>query len=212
VLIANDAKSIKCTPLVRWQLICSPRKEDWGMSLRCIGNNNVVELKGDRNRKLISIMIKRWLLQILEHGTVPAVALALAIAPTDSRSWQRHDLTLPTKQGTEILFSAPMTDTMTLPAREHGPVVASAKVRPERPRSRSQQSAVQGTIFKQSELGLHSERAIMREYKKLRINPSPEGDLILGTRGNSLALAKLSWLAFFCRIPKISRFAAPNWV
>jgi hypothetical protein len=100
------------------------------MFLRCIGNNNVVELKGGRNRKLSSIMVKRWLLQILEHGTVPAVALALAIAPTDSRSWQRHDLTLPTKQGTEILFAAPMTDTITLAARDHGPVVASTKVRP----------------------------------------------------------------------------------
>ena len=51
-----------------------------------------------------SIMIKRWLLHILEHGTVPAVALALAIAPTNSRSWQRHDLPPPIKRGTEILF------------------------------------------------------------------------------------------------------------
>jgi hypothetical protein len=76
-----------------------------------------------------SIMIKRWLLHILEHGTVPAVALALAIAPTNSRSWQRHDLTEPTKRGTEILFSAPTTDTMTLAAKDHEPVVASTKAR-----------------------------------------------------------------------------------
>jgi len=76
------------------------------------------------------IMIKRWLLHILEHGTVPAVALALAIAPTNSRSWQRHDLTEPTKRVTEILFSAPTTDTMTLAARDHEPVVASTKARP----------------------------------------------------------------------------------
>jgi hypothetical protein len=64
-----------------------------------------------------SIMIKRWLLHILEHGTVPAVALAVAIAPTNSRSWQRHDLPPPIKRETEILFSVPTTDTMTLAAR-----------------------------------------------------------------------------------------------
>jgi hypothetical protein len=34
-------------------------------------------------------MIKRCILHILEHGTIPAVALALAIAPTNSRSWQK---------------------------------------------------------------------------------------------------------------------------
>jgi hypothetical protein len=51
-------------------------------------------------------MIKRCILHILEHGTVPAVALALAIAPTNSRSWQRRDLTEPPKRVTKILFSA----------------------------------------------------------------------------------------------------------
>jgi nitroreductase len=33
------------------------------------------------NESAIYIMIKRWLLHILEHESVPAVALALAIAP-----------------------------------------------------------------------------------------------------------------------------------
>jgi len=75
-------------------------------------------------------MIKRCLLHILEHGTVPAVALAVAIAPTNSRSWQSHDLTEPTKRGAEILFSAPTTDTMTLAAKDHEPVLASTKARP----------------------------------------------------------------------------------
>ena len=55
-------------------------------------------------------MIKRCILHILEHGTVPAVALALAIAPTNSRSWQRQDLTEPTKRMTKILFSEPRAD------------------------------------------------------------------------------------------------------
>jgi hypothetical protein len=31
-------------------------------------------------------MIKRFMLYILEHGAVPAVALALAISPANSRS------------------------------------------------------------------------------------------------------------------------------
>ena len=38
-----------------------------------------------------SSMIKRWLNPVLEHGCVPAVALALAVTPINSRSWQRHD-------------------------------------------------------------------------------------------------------------------------
>ena len=42
-------------------------------------------------------MIKHCILYILEHGSVPAVALALAIAPTNSRSRQRDDLTELTK-------------------------------------------------------------------------------------------------------------------
>jgi hypothetical protein len=54
-----------------------------------------------------SIMIKRWLLHILEHGSVPAVALALAIAPTNSRSGRRNDLPQSRERGTEIgLFGA----------------------------------------------------------------------------------------------------------
>jgi hypothetical protein len=67
-------------------------------------------------------MIKRCILHILEHGTVPAVALALAIAPTNSRSWQRRDLTEPTKRVTKILFSAPRADTMTSVTKDREPV------------------------------------------------------------------------------------------
>ena len=59
-------------------------------------------------------MIKRCLLYILEHGSVPAVALALAIAPTNNRSWQKHDLTEPTKRVTKILFSEPRGSAMTV--------------------------------------------------------------------------------------------------
>ena len=66
-------------------------------------------------------MIKRCILHILEHGTVPAVALALAIAPTNSRSWQRHDLTEPTKRVTKILFSEPRADTMTVVTKDREP-------------------------------------------------------------------------------------------
>jgi hypothetical protein len=65
------------------------------------------------------IMIKHWLLQILEHGTVPAVALALAVAVTNSGSRPRQDLTDPKKRGTGILFSAPTIDTMTSSAKDH---------------------------------------------------------------------------------------------
>jgi hypothetical protein len=60
------------------------------------------------------IMIKRCILYILEHGSVPAVALALAIAPTNSRNRQRDDLTEPTKPVTKIGFSQPREDSMTL--------------------------------------------------------------------------------------------------
>ena len=75
-------------------------------------------------------MIKRFLLQILEHGTVPAVSLALAIAPTNSRSWQRRDPTEPEKRVTEMLFPAPRADTMPLAADDHEPVLASTESRP----------------------------------------------------------------------------------
>jgi hypothetical protein len=60
------------------------------------------------------IMIKRFILYILEHGSVPAVALALAIAPTNSRSRQRDNLTEPTKPVTKIGFSQPREDSITL--------------------------------------------------------------------------------------------------
>src|ERR1700730_1024753 len=58
-------------------------------------------------------MIRSWLLQVLEHGTVPAIVLALAIAPINSSSWQRHDLTKPTKLRKGVLFSASTTGAMT---------------------------------------------------------------------------------------------------
>jgi hypothetical protein len=66
-------------------------------------------------------MIKRCILHILEHGTVPAVALALAIAPTNSRSWQRRDLTEPPKRVPKILFSEPGADTMTVVKKDREP-------------------------------------------------------------------------------------------
>ena len=75
-------------------------------------------------------IIKRWLLQFLEHGTIPAVVLALAIAPTDSRNWQRPDFTQPTNRGIEILFPAPGTDRMTLASKDYEPTVASTKALP----------------------------------------------------------------------------------
>ena len=75
-------------------------------------------------------IIKRWLLQFLEHGTVPAVVLALAIAPTDSRIWKRHDFTQPTNRGTEILFLAPTTDRMTLASKDYELTVVSTKALP----------------------------------------------------------------------------------
>jgi hypothetical protein len=107
-----------------------------------------VELKGGRIRKVTSIMIKRGLLQILEHGTVPAVALALAIAPTNSRSWQRHDLTEPTKRVTKILFSAPRAETMTSVTKDREPILVSTEARP----LTAQQLTAQRTIVKQIEL------------------------------------------------------------
>jgi hypothetical protein len=58
-------------------------------------------------------MIKRCLLYILEHGSVPAVALALAIAPTNSRSRQQHDVIEPTERVTKMLFSEPRAGTRT---------------------------------------------------------------------------------------------------
>jgi hypothetical protein len=66
-------------------------------------------------------MIKRCILHILEHGTVPAVALALAIAPTNNRSWQRRDLTEPPMRVTKILFSEPRADTITVVRKDREP-------------------------------------------------------------------------------------------
>ncbi len=74
-------------------------------------------------------MIRRRLLQLLEHGTVPTMALAIAIAPSDSRSWQTHDLTKPAKLRTDVLFSASTTGTMSLAPRDCEPAVASTKAR-----------------------------------------------------------------------------------
>jgi hypothetical protein len=66
-------------------------------------------------------MIKRCILYILEHGTVPTVALALAISPTNSRSWQRHDLSEPLKRVTQILFAEPRANTMTVVTKHREP-------------------------------------------------------------------------------------------
>jgi hypothetical protein len=77
--------------------------------------------KEDVAKSAKGIMIKRCILYILEHGTVPAVALALAIAPTNSRSWLRHDLTEPTKPVTKILGSEPRADTMTVVSKDREP-------------------------------------------------------------------------------------------
>ena len=93
-------------------------------------------------------MIKHCILHIMEHGTVPAVALALAIAPTNSRSWQRHDFTEPTKRVTKILFSAPRAETMTSMTKDREPVLVSTEARP----LTAQQLAAQRTIVKQTEL------------------------------------------------------------
>ena len=72
---------------------------------------------GERRTQGMRNGLERWLHPILEHGTVPAVALALAMAPINSRSLQRHDLTEPTNRGAEMLFSVRTTDTMTLAVR-----------------------------------------------------------------------------------------------
>ena len=75
-------------------------------------------------------IIKRWLVQFLEHGTIPAVVLALAIAPTDSRIRKRHDFTQSTNRGIEILFPALAKDGMTLASQDYERIVASAKALP----------------------------------------------------------------------------------
>jgi hypothetical protein len=67
------------------------------------------------------IMIRRCILCILEHGSVPAVALALAIAPTNSRSRQRDDLTEPPKPVTKIVLSERKADSMTLATKDCEP-------------------------------------------------------------------------------------------
>jgi nitroreductase len=117
VELATEAPS--SLNIQHWRFVSVVKAED---NVRLSSNS-----KEAVTESAIYIMIKRWSLHILEHGTVPAVALALAIAPTNSRSWQRYDLTEPTKRGTEMLFSAPTTDTITLPAKDHEPIVASTK-------------------------------------------------------------------------------------
>jgi hypothetical protein len=72
------------------------------------------------------MMIKHWFLQILEHGTVPAVVLAFAIALTNSEHWQRQDLTNRTKRGIGILFLAPTIGTATWSAKNHKSVLGSS--------------------------------------------------------------------------------------
>jgi hypothetical protein len=67
------------------------------------------------------IMIKRWILYILEHGSVPALALALAIAPTNSKSRQKDELTQPAKPVTKMVLSKPRGDSMTLVTKDCEP-------------------------------------------------------------------------------------------
>jgi hypothetical protein len=86
-------------------------------------------------------IIKRWLLQFLEHGTVPTVVLAVAIAPTDSRIWQRHEFTHPTNREIEILFPASTTDRMTLPSKDYERTVPPTKALPVPPAPTIQQPA-----------------------------------------------------------------------
>jgi hypothetical protein len=85
---------------------------------------------GERRTQGMRNGLERWLHPILEHGTVPPVALALAMAPLNSRSLQRHDLTEPTNRGAAMLFSVRTTDTMTLAVRDYEPAVSSTKARP----------------------------------------------------------------------------------
>jgi len=66
-------------------------------------------------------MIKRCILYILEHGSVPAVALALAIAPTYSRSRQGDNLTEPTKPVAKIVLLQPREDSMALVTKDCEP-------------------------------------------------------------------------------------------
>ena len=87
----------------------------------------VTELKRRLNRESNDIMIKSWLHQILEHGTVPALALASAIALTNSVSRQRQQLTDPTKHGTGMVSSTLKIATTTSSAKDYEPVIASAK-------------------------------------------------------------------------------------
>lgn len=69
---------------------------------------------------------------ILEHGTIPAVALALAIAPINSRGWQRDGVAEPTNRGGETgtLFSVSSTDTIKLAARDYEPAISATETRP----------------------------------------------------------------------------------
>jgi hypothetical protein len=64
---------------------------------------------------------------ILEHGTIPAVALALAIAPINSTGWKIYGVAEPTNRGgeTETLFSVSSTDTMKVAARDYEPATFS---------------------------------------------------------------------------------------
>jgi hypothetical protein len=91
-------------------------------------------------------MIKRCILQILEHGTVPAVALALAIAPTNSRSWQRRDLTERTKRVTKILFSTARAETMAAVTKDREPVLVSTEARPQQRTTQQRKQGREGGV------------------------------------------------------------------
>jgi hypothetical protein len=68
---------------------------------------------------------------ILEHGTIPAVALALA-APINSRGWQRDGVAEPTNRRGETgtLFSVSSIDTIKLATRDYEPAISATKTRP----------------------------------------------------------------------------------
>jgi hypothetical protein len=69
---------------------------------------------------------------ILEHGTIPAVALALAIAPINSSGWQRHGFAEPTNQGgeTETSFSVSSIYVIDLAAGDYEPAISFTRTRP----------------------------------------------------------------------------------
>jgi hypothetical protein len=101
------------------------RTEGMGKGLGLIGRLTQVKSPTEIPR------LKAIVTAILEHGTIPAVALALAIAPANSRGWQRHGVAESTNRGgeRETIFSVSSTDTMKLAAGDHEPAISSMRTR-----------------------------------------------------------------------------------